>query len=126
VSKDQNSIMKILGFIVVAAALLQCERTEVIICFPQECSTLAKVKDLTGLDGCGFVFELHDGTRLIPEQRTYIHPPKPEEDPLFYYALNANEKVQISYQFSNGATACMAGNLVFITCIKPYGQAGAN
>ena len=30
------------------------------------CSQDATVKDLRPLDGCDFVFELSDGTRLIP------------------------------------------------------------
>ena len=31
----------------------------------QTCSTPATVVDLSGLDGCGFVFQLEDGTRLV-------------------------------------------------------------
>jgi hypothetical protein len=31
------------------------------------CNTLATVRDLRGLDGCGFVFELADGKRLEPQ-----------------------------------------------------------
>ena len=47
----------------------------------------ATVRDLTGLDGCGFVFELEDGTRLEPQRMGYCGtgPLSKEitEDPLF-------------------------------------------
>ena len=117
--------MKYLGFVFVLVALLRCDTTEVIVCFPMECSTLATVKDLSGLDGCGLLFELEDGTRLEPERRVYVQPPGQEEDPLYYFDLKANQKVQISYQYSNAASACMAGDMVFITCIKNYPSAPA-
>lgn len=110
--------MRLFGFTFLLAALWNCETKEVIECFPRDCTTKAVVKDLTGLDGCGFVFELEDGTRLEPERRVYVQPPKPEEDPLYYFDLKANEKVQINYQASSAASICMAGQLVFITCIE--------
>lgn len=113
--------MKFLAFIVLAATTTWCSTTETIVCFPMECATVATVRDLSGLDGCGFVFELEDGTRLEPERRVYVQPPNAGEDPLYYYELKANEVVQISYQPSPDlSSACMAGDMVFITCIKPY------
>jgi len=118
--------MKSAGCIALMAIVLSCNTTEVIICFPQECSTLATVKDLTGLDGCGLLLELEDGTRLEPERRTYVQPPKPEEDPLYYYELKANEKILISYRDTGSASICMAGEVVFLTCIKPYPSASKN
>jgi hypothetical protein len=116
--------MKVFGFIVLLTALLQCGgdgESETIKCFPMECSTVATVKDLNGLDGCGLIFELLDGTRLEPERRVYVQPPTPEQDPLYYFELKAGEKVQISYIESNDmASVCMVGKVVFITCIKSY------
>lgn len=112
--------MKAAGFITLMAIVLSCDTTETILCFPQDCSTVATVKDLTGLDGCGFVFELTDGTRLEPERRMYVQAPEPEADPLYYYELKANEKVLISYQKTGSASICMVGDVVFITCIKPF------
>jgi len=88
------------------------------------CATEAVVKDLTGLDGCGFVFELADGTRLIPEHRTYIQAPKKEDDPIYYFQMKDSEKVKISYRESQLLGVCMAGPIVFITCITPLEKTG--
>ena len=85
---------------------------------PADCSVEATVVDYTGLDGCGLMLELEDGTRLIPLRLVYVQAPTPEEDPMYYYELHAGEKVVIGYRESEGATACMAGKLVFITCIR--------
>ncbi len=118
--------MKVAGFIGLLVIILSCTTTDVIVCFPQECSTVAIVKDLTGLNGCGMVFELKDGSRLEPERRVYVRAPEPEVDPLYYYELKANEKVQISYQSTGSASICMVGDVVFITCIKPFPSTSDN
>lgn len=118
--------MRLFGFTFMFLALWQCNTTEVIVCFPQECTTKATVKDLTGLDGCGLVFELEDGTILEPERRTYVQPPKPEEDPLYYFELVAGQKVIIGYEASNAGSICMAGEMVFVTCIKSYNTGGSH
>lgn len=74
--------------------------------------------DMTGLDGCGLMFELADGTRLEPEMRTYVQAPTKEEDPLYHFELKAGQTVKIDWQESTGlASICMAGPIVFITCI---------
>jgi hypothetical protein len=99
--------------------LLACAPlTEVTDCFPQECGRLATVVNLQGLDGCGLALELPDGKRLLPERRTYVRPPSPSEDPLYYFELKAGEQVQLAYRPAATASTCMAGELVFITCIK--------
>jgi len=72
------------------------------------------------------VFELEDGTILEPERRVYVQPPNPEEDPLYYFELKANQKVIIGYTSSNAASICMAGELAFITCIKLVGSSAAD
>jgi hypothetical protein len=86
------------------------------------CSVPATVKDLTGLDGCGFVFELEDGTRLQPFRIGYCGtPPLPKgitEDPLYNFQFEAGKKVFIEYEPAEGASICMAGQLVKITCIR--------
>jgi len=81
------------------------------------CEKLATVTDLTGLDGCGLMFVLEDGTRLNPERRQYFVAPKKEDDPLYYFELLAGQKVKIAYNETNAPNACMAGKTVFITCI---------
>jgi hypothetical protein len=107
--------------LVVMGSLIACEEeTTTNTCNP---GTLATVKDLTGLDGCGFVFELTDGTRLEPVRLFYCGtPPLPKEvteDPLYNFELTDGKKVRINYVEANDvATICMAGKTVRITCIE--------
>lgn len=87
------------------------------------CTTYAIIRDLTGLDGCGFVFELADGRRLEPH-RTYLFcgtPPLPKEiteDPLYNFELVDGKLVKIGYRETGAASICMAGPVVKITCIE--------
>lgn len=84
---------------------------------PVGCNVKASVEDFTGLDGCGLMLVLEDGTRLNPEKRVYIQAPKREDDPLYYFELKAGEKVMIAYKDTDGVDVCMGGKRVFITCI---------
>ncbi|HCM77367.1 MAG TPA: hypothetical protein DIS90_13360 [Cytophagales bacterium] len=77
---------------------------------------------MTGLDGCGLMFELEDGTRLDPIRREYIQAPSIEEDPLYHFELKAGQHVKISWVESLGMNICMAGPLVYITCISECGE----
>lgn len=88
------------------------------------CSTEAVIKDLTGLDGCGYILELNDGTRLIPERRTYIQAPSKEDDPIYYFQMSDGHKVKISYRPTQLLGTCMAGEIVFITCISSLEPTG--
>lgn len=84
----------------------------------------ATVRDLTGLDGCGFVFELEDGTRLEPVRLVYFcgTPPLPKEiteDPLYSFEFVDGKKVKIGYkECEDCASICMVGPIVKITCIE--------
>ena len=87
------------------------------------CSTPATVRDLTGLDGCGWVFELEDGTRLEPLRMLYCGtPPLPKEvteDPLHNFEFVDGKKVFINYEtVQTGVSICMVGPIVRITCIS--------
>ena len=88
----------------------------------QICSTPATVVDLTGLDGCGFVFELEDGTRLEPLRLMYCGtPPLPAEvteDALYNFDFADGKKVLIDYDEVEYASYCQAGQMVKITCIS--------
>lgn len=84
------------------------------------CSTVATVRDLSGLDGCGFVFELADGTRLEPVRMMYCGTAPftaPTDDPLYNYVFVDGRKVKIDYELTGGASACMVGPSVRITCL---------
>ncbi len=84
---------------------------------------LATIKDLTGLDGCGFVFELADGSRLEPKRLFYCGtPPLPKEvteDPLHTFEFADGKKVRIVYEeIQDAMSICMVGKIVKITCIE--------
>jgi len=99
-------------------SLFQCHSSsELDTCSDSGCATEAKVVDMTGLDGCGIMFELADGTRLEPERRTYITAPTIEEDPLYHFELKVGQQVKISWEESLALSACLAGPIVFVTCI---------
>lgn len=81
------------------------------------------VKDLTGLDGCGFVFELSDGTRLEPHRLFYCGtPPLPKEvteNPLYNFEFVNGKQVRIGFEeVPDAMSICMAGKIVKITCIE--------
>jgi hypothetical protein len=109
------------GFVVLLLllSLFQCgKESNEMDCENTSCATEATVVDMTGLDGCGLMFELADGTRLEPERRTYIKAPTVEEDPLYHFDLKVGQAVKINWEESTDlASICMAGPIVFITCI---------
>ena len=102
----------------------QCSEEEV----QKACSTRATVRDLTGLDGCGFVFELEDVTRIEPI-RTYGPmcgtPPLPKEvteDPLFNFNFAEGKKVLVSFELTAHGSICMAGLPAKITCVSEISE----
>jgi hypothetical protein len=108
----------VLSVALLLASLFKCSRSEKVAEYvPIGCSVTAEVVDFTGLDGCGLMLVLEDGTRLNPEKRVYVQAPKREEDPLYYFTLVAGEKVKIAYTETNSPNVCMSGKTVFITCI---------
>jgi len=78
-------------------------------CMKQACSNgeKATMKDLTGLDGCGFVLELEDGIRLEPTNLgTFDFQPKD------------GQKLRVTYDtVDEYYTTCMVGQGVVITCL---------
>ena len=114
--------MKILAAILfLSVTLISCEEgfDSVVPCNE---GVEATVRDLTGLDGCGFVFELNDGTKLEPYLLMYCGtPPLPKEvteDPLYQFEFEEGKKVIIGYEeMPNRNSHCMAGPTVKITCL---------
>lgn len=83
----------------------------------------ATVRDLTGLDGCGFVFELEDGTRLEPNRIGYCGtgplPKEITEDPLYNFEWIDGKEVIIGFEEVEGVVGiCMVGPIVKITCLE--------
>ncbi|MBN2609975.1 MAG: PKD domain-containing protein [Bacteroidales bacterium] len=75
------------------------------------CEHTGTVKDYTGLDGCGYLIELDNGTRLEP---ILI-------DTSFIF--RDNQRVKVSYvERYDLASICMAGTIAEITCIEEIGQ----
>ena len=67
-----------------------------------------KLKNLTGLDGCGWIIVLDDGTNLEPTNLTE-----------FDVALVDGNNISVNYKESNaGGSICMVGKVVDIKCIK--------
>ena len=106
----------LISLILLLLAMSQCTDEAL-----HRCATKATVRDLSGLDGCGFVFELPDGTRLKPAIVGYCGtPPLPKEviqDPLFDFEFVDGKEVFISYEPVASASICMVGPTVKITCL---------
>lgn len=92
------------------------------------CNIFATVRDLTGLDGCGFVFELDDGSRLEPVRvyRTLaLFTQPPPYSPLEEFPLREGQRVRLAYRLEAAAgSICMVGPVVFVTCIEEFMDCG--
>jgi hypothetical protein len=93
------------------------------------CAVPATVRDMNGLDGCGWVFELSDGSKLIPYWTWFCGtPPLPKEmteDPLYNFEYVDGKQVLISFEImADVATGCMSGEVAKITCISERAQHG--
>lgn len=92
---------------------------------PDGCSTPATIRDLTGFDGCRWILELEDGTRLEPQisrfecgTADYANGYRRSEDPLVNFEMVDGKKVMIGYELSSGPSICMVGQTVIVTCIE--------
>lgn len=112
--------MKITAFFSFALiALLSCTDGSV----EPACSTPATVRDLTGLDGCGWVFELEDGTQLQPYWIMRCGTPpvarEMEDSPIYDFEFVDGKTVFIDYELKTDVfNACMAGPVAEIICIS--------
>ncbi|MFZ6014181.1 MAG: hypothetical protein ACOYXT_27815 [Bacteroidota bacterium] len=113
---------KVIVVIFIVSLFTQCDNDAPSPQNQVQCETPATVKDLSGLDGCGFVFELSDGTRLEPLRIFFCGtPPQPAEvtdDPLYNFEFADGKKVLINFEYTDEyASICMAGRTVKITCL---------
>jgi len=67
----------------------------------------AEFKDLTGLDGCGFVIDLNEGKRLEPTNLSE-----------FNITPENGKKIWVKYHETEGGSICMSGEIVEIDCIS--------
>ena len=116
----------LLLFFLIGLALLACNEEKFDSSVPCIEGVEATVRDLSGLDGCGFVFELVDGTRLEPLRLFHCGtPPLPKEvteDPLYQFEFVDGRKVIIGYETQNDmGSYCMVGPVVKIICLEEIG-----
>jgi len=115
----KTSILSIL--ISAGLILLGCQEDSLRVSCNQ--SVTATVRDLTGLDGFGYVFELADGTRLEPQMLGWCGTPpiskEITENPLYNFEFVDGKKVKIAYEeIPEAASICMVGKVVKITCLE--------
>jgi len=79
------------------------------------CEETALIKDMRGTDGCEWLLELDDGTRVLPAAMPKID-----------FEFENNVLVKIGYmEVKDGMSACMAENkIVNITCIEKVAKTG--
>ena len=106
----------------VALGLWSCESEAVEA--DKSCVYNATVEDLSGLDGCGYLFKLENGDYLEPVWRWGFcgTPPLPEgatEDPLWDFQFEDGRKVRLGFEHTNDyGSICMKGKTVIITCLE--------
>jgi hypothetical protein len=113
--------MRLLALVIIVFAVSACDEDKLQVSCNE--GVAAIVRDLTGLDGCGFVFELEDGTRLEPYMIGYCGtPPLPKEvteNPLYNFEWVDGKEVIIGFEeVEDAASICMAGPIVKITCLQ--------
>ncbi len=101
------------------STLTSCTREEA---SPKEnsCGTLATVKDLSGLDGCGFVLVLDNGEQLdLALYPNWCGTPPGSLTSINGIALKDDMRVNVAYEEQKDrASICMAGKVVKVTCIS--------
>jgi len=97
---------KFIVAILTTGLVIGCGREPVEI---NECSTGAIIKNFKGTDGCGYLFQLNDGTLLEPAAYT-----NPKET----FPLVDGKRVYISYETVDAVSVCMMGQTVKITCLQ--------
>jgi len=102
--------MKSVFYLLLSFFISSCSTSKVVNApLPSGCTTEAKVLDYTGLDGCRFLLELKDGTRLLPIALS---------DPEFLFS--EGQVVKIDYKVEKEVvSACLTAALPsHINCIQ--------
>ncbi len=114
--KELNESLPTLVWFAVAlgliASLTSCDNT--VVCPAEdECNTQVTLKNLSGLDGCGWALELQDGSRLIPIAEGVFSESTTEPT----WKVDG-KKLLISYTEQPVPNVCMAGTTVKVTCLS--------
>ncbi len=112
-----------IAFVIILLANLFVSCEEEPIAISCDHAVNATVRDLRGLDGCGYVFELADGTKLEPQMIWYCATPslskKMTGNPLSNFQFIDGKQVKIGFEeIPDAASICMVGKVVRITCIE--------
>lgn len=104
--------------LILLSAVTSCQRSEVIP--EQHCGILATIRDLRGLDGCGYVLELDNGERLQPIYEYGFCGTPPLPAPIINdVQFSDGKRVSIAYkEIPDQGGICMVGKIVEITCIS--------
>lgn len=98
-------IIKILLITCIAVGTLSASKCKEKSPDLDKCGNIGEVVDLTGLDGCGLVIELKD-EKLEPMSW-------PD-----HYTPQAGDKIAFDFTEVDGASICMVGKIVKVTCAK--------
>jgi hypothetical protein len=122
-----RNFISILSLFIIAFFQTSCDQE---MLEPQpHCDVLATVRDLSGLDGCGFVFEIarEEGSDAAPIYLEPVRlrfcgtPPLSEEitsDPLYNFEFLDGKQVWIAYEIlEDYGSYCMVGSVVKIACL---------
>ncbi len=92
---------KVVYIILLISLSLSCQKAAC------EGAVKAEFKDLSGLDGCGMLIELGNGKRLEPLNLNE-----------FNIDAQDGKKIWVKYEKADGASVCMAGEIIKIKCIS--------
>jgi hypothetical protein len=116
-------VLMLAASLILLASLTSCSKETA----QKNCGVKAKVRDLRGVDGCGFVLELASGDKLEPFRYNPIscvaYPGDVDlSKALDDFELKDGQQVTIGYnELKDRASACMGGKIVEITCIAEVG-----
>jgi hypothetical protein len=117
-------ILLLLLSLALLGTVTSCQKND--LASPNACGTMATIRDLRGLDGCGFVLELENGERLEPvyDYGWCATPPLPTPT-IGDVEFADGKRVSIAYKvLPDRIGICMVGKIVEITCISEAGTAG--
>ena len=112
-----NLFLLLIASMCLLASLTSCSKDTDPV---KNCGTPATIRDLRGLDGCGFVLELENGQRLepVPVFRCGNDPNLLTMDSS-NFTWKDGLRVTIGYkELKDRASICMTGKMVEITCIE--------